>query len=109
MVSQLKKIAIIILLPITVACFSLRHFPSETIFFDGNCTVSLENSTDYYAGWEKTVPHVLALIVNECTVISSVVAVLTVICILSIFRVKSHIEYCGKKMVRAIMLQFRPD
>ena len=110
MTPKQKKIATVILLSLTLMCFYVRHLPSgfdETNVSEIYAT-TLEVPDNDYIDWEKTVPHILALVVDTVAFDLSV-AMLAAVLFLPIFKRKSHIEYCGKKMVKAIMLQFRPN
>lgn len=110
MTPKQKKIATIILLSLMLTCFFGRHLPDKLgeSTVKENYIMTLEVPNNDYIDWEKTVPHIVCLTINVL-VVYLCASMLTVILFLPIFKIKSHIEYCGKKMVKAIMLQFRPN
>lgn len=110
MTPKQKKIATIILLSLMLICFFGRHLPAKIgeSTVKENYVMTFELPNNDYIDWEKTVPHIVCLTINVL-VVDLCLGVLTVILFLPIFKIKSHIEYCRKKMVKAIMLQFRPN
>lgn len=77
-----------------------QYLSAETIIAD----------TDQALCWDKLIATgiVLSLSTNNKKHINDIAFVFIGLPSLNTNRRKSHIEYCGKKMVRAIMLQFHP-
>lgn len=114
MTQKQKKIAIIILLPILIVFGILRHVPIIPAWeLKNTLNTSIIACVDDGQSWEKVIPHSITYIIKTIGSGSNLpqyLAFLTYTALsLSINRRKSHIEYCGKKMVRAIMLQWRPN
>lgn len=95
-----KKLAIVILLLLLYAGFSYRHID-----------IPNDDVAECYIEYQTTNHHVRNLPSGTLIDIQMVVtfAATTAFCIIARPIHRSHIEYCGKKMVRAIMLQWRPD
>lgn len=107
---KLRPLFIILLIAVAMANFHIRQtdeydFPMQTTeaTIQSGDTQSVSNS--------KILTHVYAYMrVSFSAVPEPSMKLMAILCmlVLSLHRIKSHIEYCGKKMVRAIMLQFHP-
>lgn len=95
-----KKLAIVILLVLLYAGFSYRHIdiPNDDV---AECYIEYQTTNHHIS----TLPHGTLIAVQM--VVTFAVTTAFSIAVRPIHR--SHIEYCGKKMVRAIMLQWRPN
>ena len=115
MTQKQKKIAIIILLPVLIVSGLLRHVPIiPTWELKATFHSPIIACVDDGYSWEKIIPHnIVTSIVKTIDSGSSIPQYLAFLAYTALIvlanRRKSHIEYCGKKMVRAIMLQWRPD
>lgn len=112
MTKQRKKIATIIsltaLLLILLASYYARH-----VIVDDNCLGVPAAAVEYriddqHYSWDNARQVQLAVIAPVFCVFAPPVAYICAI-VLAAYPRTSHIQYCGKKMVRAIMLQFRPN
>ena len=108
-----NKIAIVILLCMLLTGFMLRHKP---IFYPCDFTnneVPVMTVIDNGYDFNKVLPttHNIAIrlvrVANDLSQAFILVTCLT-LCITATRRL-SHIEYCGRKMVKAIMLQWHPN
>ena len=95
--------------------FHARHIIPEqdyrdTITTQYLTTETITADTDQALCWDKLIATgiVLSLSTNNKKHINDIVLIFIVLPLLNANRRKSHIEYCGKKMVRSIMLQFHP-
>lgn len=114
MTQKQKKIAIIILLPLLIVSGLLRHVPIiHTWELKTTLNSPIIACVDDGYSWEKVIPHSITSIVKTIDSGSSLPQYIAFLAYAALIilanRRKSHIEYCGKKMVRAIMLQWRPD
>ncbi len=113
-----KRLTIFLVLPLMLMSFHARHIIPEQDYRSAITTQYLTaetiiNDTDQALCWEKLIVTgiVLSLSTNNVNHINDIVDIVLVFIglpSLNANRRKSHIEYCGKKMVRAIMLQFHP-
>ena len=114
MIKSKRAVAIVLLLSFAMVSFSLRHFLVDTdILENWSITISSceyrNDSPDIWQierkGHSPSLPKSLELNILLRNV---AVFIFTISVIVSNVIRMSHIEYCGKKMVRAIMLQWRP-
>ena len=109
-----KRLTIFLVLPLMLMSFHARHIIPEqdyrSITAQYLTTGTIIASTDQVLCWDKLIAAgiVLSLSTNNKKHINDIVLVFIGLPLLNTNRRKSHIEYCGKKMVRAIMLQFHP-
>ena len=110
-----KRLTIFLILPLMLMSFHARHIIPEqdyrdTINAQYLTTGTIIADTDQVLCWDKLIATgiVLSLSTNNKKHINYIVLVFIVLPLLNTNRRKSHIEYCGKKMVRSIMLQFHP-
>lgn len=110
-----KQLTIFLILPLMLMSFHARHIIPEHDYRSAITTQYLTaetiiNDTDQALCWDKlTVTGiVLSLSTNNANHINDIGFTFIGLLSLNTNRRKSHIEYCGKKMVRAIMLQFHP-
>lgn len=109
-----KRLTIFLVLPLMLMSFHARHIIPEqdyrSITAQYLTTGTIIASTDQVLCWDKLIATgiVLSLSTNNKKHINDIVLIFIVLPSLNTNRRKSHIEYCGKKMVRAIMLQFHP-
>ena len=109
-----KRLTIFLILPLMLMSFHARHIIPEqdyrSITAQYLTTGTIIASTDQVLCWDKLIATgiVLSLSTNNKKHINDIVLVFIGLPLLNTNRRKSHIEYCGKKMVRAIMLQFHP-
>ena len=110
-----KRLTIFLILPLMLMSFHARHIIPEqdyrsTINAQYLITGTIIADTDQVLCWDKLIATgiVLSLSTNNKKHINYIVLVFIVLPLLNTNRRKSHIEYCGKKMVRSIMLQFHP-
>ena len=110
-----KRLTIFLILPLMLMSFHARHIIPEqdyrsTINAQYLITGTIIADTDQVLCWDKLIATgiVLSLSTNNKKHINDIVLIFIVLSSLSTNRRKSHIEYCGKKMVRSIMLQFHP-
>ena len=109
-----KRLTIFLILPLMLMSFHARHIIPEqdyrSITAQYLTTGTIIASTDQVLCWDKLIAAgiVLSLSPNNQKHINDIVLVFIGLPLLNTNRRKSHIEYCGKKMVRAIMLQFHP-
>ena len=110
-----KRLTIFLILPLMLMSFHARHIIPEqdyrdTINAQYLTTGTIIADTDQVLCWDKLIATgiVLTLSTNNKKHINYIVLVFIVLPLLNTNRRKSYIEYCGKKMVRSIMLQFHP-
>ena len=110
-----KRLTIFLILPLMLMSFHARHIIPEqdyrdTINAQYLTTGTIIADTDQVLCWDKLIATgiVLSLSTNNKKHINDIVLIFIVLPLLNANRRKSHIEYCGKKMVRSIMLQFHP-
>ena len=110
-----KRLTIFLILPLMLMSFHARHIIPEqdyrsTINAQYLITGTIIADTDQVLCWDKLIATgiVLSLSTNNKKHINDIVLIFIVLPLLNANRRKSHIEYCGKKMVRSIMLQFHP-
>ena len=110
-----KRLTIFLILPLMLMSFHARHIIPEqdyrdTINAQYLTTGTIIADTDQVLCWDKLIATgiVLSLSTNNKKHINDIVLIFIVLPLLNTNRRKSHIEYCGKKMVRSIMLQFHP-
>ena len=110
-----KRLTIFLILPLMLMSFHARHIIPEqdyrsTINAQYLTTGTIIADTDQVLCWDKLIATgiVLSLSTNNKKHINDIVLIFIVLPSLNTNRRKSHIEYCGKKMVRSIMLQFHP-
>ena len=113
-----KRLTIFLVLPLMLMSFHVRHIIPEQDYRSAITTQYLTTGTiiadtDQALCWDKLIVTgiVLSLSTNNVNHINDIVDIVLVFIglpSLNANRRKSHIEYCGKKMVRAIMLQFHP-
>ena len=110
-----KRLTIFLILPLMLMSFHARHIIPEQDYRDTITTQYLTTGTiiadtDQALCWDKLIATgiVLSMSTNNKKHINDIVLVFIGLPLLNTNRRKSHIEYCGKKMVRAIMLQFHP-
>lgn len=93
--------------------FTLRSIPDLPDYRPASVVNIAEQDEDYT--WDSHIKAAASFVrtdeVMSAPVLPAIVpaAAFTLTFIVRRFHVKSHIEYCGKKMVRAIMLQWRPN
>lgn len=109
-----KRLTIFLILPLMLMSFHARHIIPEQDYRSAITTQYLTPDTitagaDQPLCWDKLIVTgiVLSLSTNNASHIN-IAFVFIGLPLLNTNRRKSHIEYCGKKMVRAIMLQFHP-
>lgn len=107
LMSSIFALVVIIVMGFTLRAISdlsdYRHFvsvakPNMEYTWDGHIKV-LTNLL-----WISEVPNMLIL-----PLCATAIANFVLTFAIKHFRVKSHIEYCGKNMVRSIMLQWHPN
>lgn len=109
-----KRLTIFLVLPLMLMSFHARHIIPEQDYRSTTAqyltTGTIIADTDQVLCWDKLIATgiVLSLSTNNKKHINDIVLVFIGLPLLNTNRRKSHIEYCGKKMVRAIMLQFHP-
>lgn len=110
-----KRLTIFLVLPLMLMSFHARHIIPEQDYRSAITTQYLTaetiiNDTDQALCWDKLIATgiVLSLSTNNKKHINDIVLISIILPSLNTNRRKSHIEYCGKKMIRAIMLQFHP-
>ena len=110
-----KRLTIFLILPLMLMSFHARHIIPEqdyrsAITAQYLTTGTIIADTDQVLCWDKLIATgiVLSLSTNNKKHINDIVLIFIVLPSLNTNRRKSHIEYCGKKMVRSIMLQFHP-
>lgn len=110
-----KRLTIFLILPLMLMSFHARHIIPEqdyrsAITAQYLTTGTIIANTDQALCWDKLIATgiVLSLSTNNKKHINDIVLIFIVLPSLNTNRRKSHIEYCGKKMVRSIMLQFHP-
>ena len=110
-----KRLTIFLILPLMLMSFHARHIIPEQDYRDKITaqyltTGTIIADTDQVLCWDKLIATgiVLSLSTNNKKHINDIVLIFIVLPSLNTNRRKSHIEYCGKKMVRSIMLQFHP-
>ena len=110
-----KQLTIFLILPLMLMSFHARHIIPEqdyrnTITTQYLTAETITTDTGQALCWDKLIATgiVLSLSTNNTNHINDIAFVFIGLPLLTATRRKSHIEYCGKKMVRAIMLQFHP-
>lgn len=110
-----KRLTIFLVLPLMLMSFHARHIIPEQDYRSAITTQYLTTGTitadtDQALCWDKLriTGIVLSLSTNNVNHINDIAFVFIGLYLPNANRRKSHIEYCGKKMVRAIMLQFHP-
>lgn len=110
-----KRLTIFLVLPLMLMSFHARHIIPEQDYRSAITTQYLTTGTiiadtDQALCWDKLriTGIVLSLSTNNANHINDIAFVFIGLPLLNTNRRKSHIEYCGKKMVRALMLQFHP-
>lgn len=110
-----KRLTIFLVLPLMLMSFHARHIIPEQDYRSAITTQYLTaetiiNDTDQALCWDKLriTGIVSSLSTNNVNHINDIAFVFIGLSLPNANRRKSHIEYCGKKMVRAIMLQFHP-
>lgn len=110
-----KRLTIFLVLPLMLINFHARHIIPEqdyrnTITTQYLTAETMTTDTDQMLCWDKLIATgiVLSLSTNNANHINDIAFVFICPFVLTANRRKSHIEYCGRKMVRAIMLQFHP-
>ena len=108
-----NKVAIVILLCMLLTGFMLRHKP---IFYPCDFTSNevpviavMDNGYDFNKVLPVTHNIVIRLVQTANDLSQAFILVTCLILCMTATRRLSHIEYCGRKMVRAIMLQWHPD
>lgn len=111
---QLKqpKLAILLLLPILLIGSHLRHIQIVQSVPQCQYVISIDDTDMELINWEKTLQQpahqiTTARLITPPT-LDSIDVCICILLILVLCRRKSHIEYCGKKMAKAIVLQFHP-
>lgn len=103
-----KKIATIFLLMLALASFSIRHTVDDDDCLQEQAAIEYTlNEPNCSYSWEKIPVHALVVVVP----VTAALRCMYIFICLAVVKAasRSHIEYCGKKMVKAIMLQFRPN
>ena len=110
-----KQLTIFLILPLMLMSFHARHIIPEqdyrnTITTQYLTAETITTDTGQALCWDKLIATgiVLSLSTDNANHINDIAFVFIGLPLLNTNRRKSHIEYCGKKMVRAIMLQFHP-
>lgn len=110
-----KRLTIFLVLTLMLMSFHARHIIPEqdyrnTITTQYLTAETITTDTGQVLCWDKLIVTgiVLSLSTNNANHINDIAFVFIGLSVLTANRRKSHIEYCGKKMVRAIMLQFHP-
>lgn len=110
-----KRLTIFLVLTLMLMSFHARHIIPEqdyrnTITTKYLAAETITTDTGQALCWDKLIATgiVLSLSTNNANHINDIAFVFIGLSVLTANRRKSHIEYCGKKMVRAIMLQFHP-
>lgn len=105
---------IFLLIMVGVAGFTLRNIPDISNYRPVLAISIAEPDTEYT--WDNHIKLTTTSLVKTDELIptptlSAIILAMTFVMsfVAKQFHVKSHIEYCGKKMVRAIMLQWRPN
>lgn len=89
--------------------FNLRNIPTNDYV---STEISLATPDTQYT-WDSHIKSNISivriqLVTDIAPIVLSLIA-FNVAAIIIQWNTKSHIEYCGKKMVKAIMLQWRPN
>ena len=116
--TALKTLFIFTLIFVGMTGFMLRNIPDLSNYLPASIVsiaepANIESDTEYT--WDSHIKSVTSLVkttdfLNVPTLSVFVLATTFVLTLISKrFYLKSHIEYCGKKMVKAIMLQWRPN
>lgn len=110
-----KRLTIFLVLTLMLMSFHARHIIPEqdyrnTITTKYLTAETITTDTGQALCWDKLIATgiVLSLSTNNANHINDIAFVFICPFVLTANRRKSHIEYCGRKMVRAIMLQFHP-
>ena len=110
-----KRLTIFLILPLMLMSFHARHIIPEQDYRSAITTQYLTaetiiNDTDQALCWDKLriTGIVLSLSTNNANHINDIAFVFIGLLLLNINRRKSHIEYCGRKMIKAMILQFHP-
>lgn len=116
--TALKTFFIFTLILVGMTGFMLRNIPDLSDYLPASIVsiaepANIESDTEYT--WDSHIKSATSLVkttdfLNVPTLSVFVLATTFVLTLISKrFYLKSHIEYCGKKMVKAIMLQWRPN
>lgn len=116
--TALKTFFIFTLIFVGMTGFMLRNIPDLSDYLPASIVslaepADIESDTEYT--WDSHIKSATSLVkttdfLNVPTLSVFVFATTFVLTLISKrFYLKSHIEYCGKKMVKAIMLQWRPN
>lgn len=112
--TTLKTFFIFTLILVGMTSFTLRNIPDLSDYRPASI-VSIAEPADTEYTWDCHIKSATSLVKTteflNVPTLSVIVLTTTFVLILirKQFYLKSHIEYCGKKMVKAIMLQWRPD
>ena len=112
--TALKTFFIFTLILVGMTGFTLRNIPDLSDYRPASI-VSIAEQADTEYTWDSHIKSVTSLVkttefLNVPTLLVIVLTTTFVLILISKrFYLKSHIEYCGKKMVKAIMLQWRPN
>ena len=108
------SVFIFLLISVGVTGFTLRNIP-DLSDYRPTSVVSIAEQDDAEYTWDSHIKAAASLLrtdeVMNAPILPAIMLTMafTLTFIVRRFHVKSHIEYCGKKMVRAIMLQWRPN
>lgn len=112
--TTLKTFFIFTLILVGMTSFTLRNIP-DLSDYRPTSIVSIAEPADTEYTWDCHIKSATSLVKTteflNVPTLSVIVLTTTFVLILirKQFYLKSHIEYCGKKMVKAIMLQWRPN
>lgn len=112
--TTLKTFFIFTLILVGMTSFTLRNIPDLSDYRPASI-VSIAEPADTEYTWDCHIKSATSLVkttefLNVPTLLAIVLTTTFVLILIrKQFYLKSHIEYCGKKMVKAIMLQWRPD
>ena len=108
------SVFIFLLISVGMTGFTLRKIPDLSDYRPVS-VVSIAEQDDAEYTWDNHIKAATSLLrtdeVMNAPILPAIVLAMafTLTFVVKRFHVKSHIEYCGKKMVRAIMLQWRPN
>ena len=111
--TALKTLFIFTLILVGMTGFTLRNIPDLSDYRPASIVSIAEPDIEYT--WDSHIKSATSLVktteILNVPTLSVIIPATTFVLILigKRFYLKSHIEYCGKKMVKAIMLQWRPD
>lgn len=110
-----KRLTIFLVLSLLLVSFHARHIIPEQDYRHAITTqylsmIVMSADTGEVLCWDKLIVSKVTLPLSTSLIryVDNVKNVFICLVLLNIHRRKSHIEYCSKKMVRAIMLQFHP-